>query len=69
MQMDKKNLRATELAKQMPNMTFLEWKLLSRFIDDRFERAVDIKKKEVEGSVLFSEAMAGSFDQSDSKYF
>lgn len=57
MQMDEKKIRTIELAKQMPDMTFSEWKLLSQFINDRFELLIYKKKSEIESNALFSEIM------------
>lgn len=60
--MDEKMKRTLELASRMPDMTYVEWKLLSQFIDNRFRLVIDVKKKEAESSAYFSEAMELALD-------
>lgn len=55
--MDEKMLRSIELAKQMPDMTYAEWKLLSQFINCRFERSVERKRKEAEQETRLLETL------------
>lgn len=60
--MDEKMKRTLELAIRMPDMTYVEWRLLSQFIDNRFRLVIDVKKKEAECSACFSEAMELALD-------